>query len=254
MFDINKCYDYFATEPNSAYFWSGLGENGQDIAAQVAQKNGGTTLEMLMGKNKDELISAGFPYDEDLGGFYFSKENAQDWQDISRAYAEQASGDVHAVLGDDVRENSVWNTKELPALEKNENVNRVISTDPSTGKEKDVLLEKSSKAGSSEVSGKINSQAVVSEKGGGARAPNTTKRGNTNNPPENKKASTKRDQLPPQEFNAASAQNSKVRGQLPEGEDKSKAFNVTEIDVTGGAQKAAQQTSKTLSSAAGMGV
>lgn len=79
MFDINKCYDCFATEPNSAYFWSGLGENGQDIAAHIAQENGGTTLEMLMDKNKDELISAGFLYDEDLGGFYFSKENAQDW-------------------------------------------------------------------------------------------------------------------------------------------------------------------------------
>lgn len=111
MFNINKCYDCFSTEPNSAYFWSGLGENGQDIAAQVARENGGTTLEMLMDKSKEELISAGFPYDEDLGGFYFSKDNAQEWQSISKAFAEQANGEVRAVLGDKVREESVWKTK-----------------------------------------------------------------------------------------------------------------------------------------------
>ena len=97
-----------------------------------------------MDKNRDDLISAGFTYDEDLGGFYFSKENAQDWQSVSQAYAEQASGDVHVVLGDNVRESSVWNTKELPTLEKNEGVNKVISVDSSTGKEKDVLLDRNS--------------------------------------------------------------------------------------------------------------
>ena len=192
MFDINKCYDCFATEPNSAYFWSGLGENGQDIAAQVAYENGGTTLEMLMDKNKDELISAGFPYDEDLGGFYFSKDNAQDWQAISQAYAEQASGDVHAVLGDTVREGSVWNTKELPALEKNENVDKVISVDPSTGKEKDVLLDKNSatETTTSNFSNTINSQTVAAETGGGARAPNSELRGHTDNPDNSVKTNT----------------------------------------------------------------
>lgn len=100
-------------------------------------------MEMLMEENKEELINAGFSYDEDLGGFCFSKENAQDWQTISQAYAEQASGDVHAVLGDNVRKDSVWNTNELPTLQKNTNVEKVVSVDPSTGQEKDILLDRS---------------------------------------------------------------------------------------------------------------
>jgi len=142
MFNINECYDIFATKPNTAYFWSGLGADGQDIAEKIARENNGTTLEMLMEEHKDELISAGFSYDEDLGGFYFSSENAQDWQEISKAYAEQASGNVYAVLGDNVRDGSVWNTQELPALEQNDNVDKVFSVDSVTGKTTDILLDK----------------------------------------------------------------------------------------------------------------
>lgn len=174
MLDINKCYDCFSTEPDSAYFWSGLGENGQDIASQIAQENNGTTLEMLMEKNKDTLISAGFPYDEDLGGFYFTKDNAQDWQLISQAYAEQASGNVHAVLGDQVRENSVWNSKEFPALKENSDVDKVISVDPSTRKEKDILLDKNSSETSTTTHSNTTSQNVAATTGGGYHAPPIT--------------------------------------------------------------------------------
>ena len=207
MFDINKCYDCFATEPNSAYFWSGLGENGQDIAAQIAQENGGTTLEMMMDKNKDDLISAGFPYDEDLGGFYFTPENAQDWQIISQAYAEQANGNVHAVLGENIREESVWNTKELPALEKNDNVDKVFSVDPSTGKEKDIILEKNNNINtSSEGNGESYSETgnfTTSEAGGGARAPNTIDTSNSN---------AKRGKVEPATETATVADNNITRG------------------------------------------
>ncbi len=175
MLDINNCYDCFATEPNSAYFWSGLGENGQDIAAQIAQENGGTTMEMLMDRNRDQLISAGFPYDEDLGGFYFTKDNVQDWQAISQAYAEQAKGEVHAILGENVRENSVWNTKEFPALTENDNVNKITSVDPHTGKGKDVLFDKTSSSETTSSQGSstsVSSSNVESLYGGGANAPN----------------------------------------------------------------------------------
>lgn len=141
MFDVNKCYGSFATEPDTAYFWSGLGPNGADIAANIAQDNNGITLEQLMERNKDTLISAGFPYDEDLGGFYFSKSNENDWQAVSQAYAEQASGNVHAVLGDHIRDESVWNTREFPTLKENGNVSSIMSVDPSTRKEKSILYE-----------------------------------------------------------------------------------------------------------------
>ena len=156
MFSIDKCYDSLATEPNTAYFWSGLGPNGADIAQAIAQANGGTTLEMLMNKNHDAFITAGFDYDKDLGGFYFSPENAKDWESISAAYAEQATGEVHAVLGENVRENSVWNNKELPTLVENGKVNKIVSVDPSTGNDQFVLLDKSANPGPS-VRGSIDS-------------------------------------------------------------------------------------------------
>ncbi len=142
MFDLDKCYDSFATRPNKAYFWSGLGKNGQDIAADIARENGGVTLEMLMEKNKDLLVESGFEYDKELNRFVFSPENLDDWKAISNAYAEQVSGDTHVILGDRVRDDGVWNTREFPTLSENENVNRVISVDPQTRQDKDILLDK----------------------------------------------------------------------------------------------------------------
>lgn len=198
MFDINQCYDLFDTEPNTAYFWSGLGKNGESIAADIANKNGGVTLEMLMDKHKDELINAGFEYDKELDRFMFSDENYSDWEKISSAFADQSSGNVHVVLGDNVREDSVWNTKELPALENNKNVEKVISVDPSTGEEKDVLLDKKSTEESSANNDKekINKENLHKH----SNPENSTRRGlkpsPNDNPPSNKGTSSKRGSKP----------------------------------------------------------
>ena len=48
MFDLESVKELFKTEPNIAFFWSGLGKNGAEIAKEVAKSNGGVTLEMLM--------------------------------------------------------------------------------------------------------------------------------------------------------------------------------------------------------------
>ena len=69
MFDLESVKELFKTEPNTAFFWSGLGKNGAEIAKEVAKSNGGVTLEMLMEQNKQKLIEAGFPYDEDFDRF-----------------------------------------------------------------------------------------------------------------------------------------------------------------------------------------
>ena len=106
MFDLDSVKELFKTEPNTAFFWSGLGENGAEIAKETAKANGGVTLEMLMEQNKQQLIEAGFPYDEDFDRFIWNgtdPENVKAWQDLSEAYANQASGNVRAVLGDNIR-------------------------------------------------------------------------------------------------------------------------------------------------------
>ena len=69
MFDLESVKELFKTEPNTAFFWSGLGKNGAEIAKEVTKSNGGVTLEMLMEQNKQKLIEAGFPYDEDFDRF-----------------------------------------------------------------------------------------------------------------------------------------------------------------------------------------
>ena len=103
MFDLESVKELFKTEPNTAFFWSGLGKNGAEIAKEVAKSYGGVTLEMLMEQNKQKLIEAGFPYDEDFDRFIWNgtdPENVKAWKDLSKAYASQASGNVRAVLGD----------------------------------------------------------------------------------------------------------------------------------------------------------
>jgi len=55
------------------------------------------------------------------------------WQNISKEYAENASGIVHAVIGKDLRPNSVWETIELPALKNNKSVEKIIGIDPESG-------------------------------------------------------------------------------------------------------------------------
>ena len=142
MFDLDTCYHFFKTEPDTAYFWSGLGPEGANIAEKVATQNGGVTLEILMETHKNELIEAGFEYDETLGGFAFSEENAGDWSAISKAYAQQASGDVHTVLGEKIREGSVWKKQEYPALIENEEVSSIIAVDPKTGFNKEELFSR----------------------------------------------------------------------------------------------------------------
>ena len=115
----------FATAPNSAYFWSGLGRNGDTIAANIAGQNGGITLETLMLQRGISLPS-------------WDATNplvVQAWRNASGTYASAASGDVRVVLGPQVRSDSVWNTIEYDALRNNPNVTRIIQVDPVTGRQ-----------------------------------------------------------------------------------------------------------------------
>ncbi len=110
------------TEPNTAYFWSGMGENGAETAAAIAEKNKGITLEITVNRNSVNIPKWDFD----------NPDSIKAWQDASEAFAKQASGEVKVVLGPNVRPNSIWATKELPLLIQNQKVTKIIEIDPNT--------------------------------------------------------------------------------------------------------------------------
>lgn len=64
------------------------------------------TLEMKMEENKEALIAAGFPYDEEKRAFIYNDETKGDWETISAAFAEGASGEIEVMFGMD--ENTMY--------------------------------------------------------------------------------------------------------------------------------------------------
>jgi hypothetical protein len=112
------------TEPGTAFFWSGRtrGSGGKERAAEVATGKGGETLEMLIEKRGIKM-----PDWDDT-----NPESVKAWSDISREFAAGASGEVRAVLGENVRANSIWLREELPALKRNLNVTKITAIDPKT--------------------------------------------------------------------------------------------------------------------------
>ncbi len=112
----------FKTKPNEATFWSGLGSGGPEKAKAFTRSSGGKTLEQLMEERGIELP-------------VFDRNNPASlsaWDEASRMFAQGASGDVKAVLGN-VNPQSVWNRIELPALKANPNITSITGVDPVTG-------------------------------------------------------------------------------------------------------------------------
>lgn len=54
------------------------------------------------------------------------------WQDVSKKYAQNASGTVHVVLGEDLRPGNVWESSEFDTLKSNPNVDQIVKIDPLT--------------------------------------------------------------------------------------------------------------------------
>ena len=125
---INYGASRVVTNPNEAVFWSGRtdGVGGINAAKMIADQNKGRTLEQLIETRKIDMPV----YDPTV------PSSVQAWQSISTELAKNASGDVRAVLGSQVRPQSIWELFELPALINNPAVHKVIGIDPKTGSEK----------------------------------------------------------------------------------------------------------------------
>jgi hypothetical protein len=112
------------TEKDTAFFWSGNtnGVGGQHDAKSIARSRGGKTLEMLIEERGIKMPV----YDRT------NPASVKAWADISAEFAKGASGEVRAVVGENVRATSIWLQKELPALKSNPAVTRITTIDPAT--------------------------------------------------------------------------------------------------------------------------
>ena len=112
----------FVTAPNTAYYWSGMyPRRGDEVAGAIAGPRGGTTLEMLIESRGIQMPE----WDAD------NPAAVDTWTRVSEAYASGASGEVRAVLGDNLRPGAVWYS-ELERLQQNDAITRIIRVHPDT--------------------------------------------------------------------------------------------------------------------------
>ena len=116
----------FSLQPDTSTFWSGIGDkgmnNGDLIAANCADKMGRSTLETTLVSHKINMPQWN-PSDP---------STIRAWQSASSSYAMHSSGNVTALLGNNVRPTSVWNVFEKVILNVNSGVSS-ITTYTTTG-------------------------------------------------------------------------------------------------------------------------
>jgi hypothetical protein len=124
------------TNPSEAIFWSGRTDSvgGIEAAQAIANQFKGRTLEQLIESRQITMPA----YDPSVPA------SVSAWTNISSELAKNASGEVRAVLGSQLRPQSIWETYELPALLSNPSVTKITAIDPKTGLEK-VIFDRSKK-------------------------------------------------------------------------------------------------------------
>ncbi|MBE9468859.1 MAG: hypothetical protein IMY72_11165 [Bacteroidetes bacterium] len=122
--DVAKVAHHLKTEPNKAFFWSGItnGIGGKNIALDIAESKGGITLEGLLKKKGLDLP------EWDIN----NPVTVKLWEDVSAQYSKQVTGEVRAVVGKTLREGNIWETIELKRLKANLKVTKITTIDPET--------------------------------------------------------------------------------------------------------------------------
>ncbi|MBS6454476.1 MAG: hypothetical protein KH376_01830 [Holdemanella biformis] len=129
-----EIYEKLKTERDTAYFWSGchkmdeLGNvvsNGDVVATDIAKSKNGVTLESTIRDREIELPAWDFD----------NLDSIKAWEEASSAYAEQVSGDVKAVIGENLRDGNIWENIELPRLMENPNVTSITTINSETMEE-----------------------------------------------------------------------------------------------------------------------
>lgn len=125
---VSKYASKLKTNINESFFWSGKTDRigGEFIALEIAKSKKGITLEGLLEKNSIPILKWDIK----------SIKSLRQWTAISKKYAELVSGEVRAVIGKRLRNENIWESRELPALKANPNVTKITIIDPKTKKEK----------------------------------------------------------------------------------------------------------------------
>ena len=114
----------FTLKSDSSTFWSGIGDegicNGDQIAANCADKMGRSTLETTLSSKGIELPNWDVSNPSTISA----------WNSASSSYAMHTSGNVEALLGNTVRPTSVWNVFERTILRINPNVGNITIYTP----------------------------------------------------------------------------------------------------------------------------
>jgi hypothetical protein len=100
-------------------------------AQTMAKAKGGMTLEMA-------VLKAGFKMSP-------PGQAGSNWGAASTAFAKNAQGEVHAMLGESVRPQSTWNRIEFPTLKANPKVTKIVAIHPGSPGKEEVLHRKKSK-------------------------------------------------------------------------------------------------------------
>ena len=123
------------SKPNEAVFFSGCAQRDEkgkvvkknaDVAREWAENNGGATMGMLLERGMADMP------EWDFG----DAESIHSWQEASKVYAQQASGDIRVLAKPPLREGNIFESVELPALKENPNVTSVTMINPETGESK----------------------------------------------------------------------------------------------------------------------